>query len=310
MARVSRGERVPAWDTARVHKDGYPVAISLSLSPILGEAGTVMGVSAIGRDVRERRRLEAERDRLLESERTARALAEAAIQARDEFVAVISHDLRNPLAAVKGHLQMIRRRAARGEVPSAEQLVERLDAIQSSITALSAQIDELHDATRLQAGQRLDLQRQPTDLVALARECVLRQQHTSEVHRLCLVCGVEQLIGSWDAARLERVLANLLGNAIKYSPAGGEVLVEVNRDGAWAVISVIDHGLGIPAADLPHIFERYRRGRNVDRQIAGSGLGLAGARDIIEQHGGTISAASREGQGSTFIVRLPLDEHC
>jgi signal transduction histidine kinase len=106
---------------------------------------------------------------------------------------------------------------------------------------------------------------------------------------------------------LERVLAHLLSNAIKYSPAGGQVLVEVAREQDCARLSVTDGGLGIPKADLPHVFERFRRASNVGGHIAGSGLGLAGARDIIEQHGGTISVSSQEHRGSTFVVGLPLN---
>lgn len=237
----------------------------------------------------------------------ARAEAEAATKARDEFVAMVAHDLRNPVAAVKGHLQMLRRRAARGEVPPAEQLVERLEKIEATLMTLSAQVDELHEATLLQAGRALRLRLLPTDLVALAREGVLRQQIASDACRLSFESAVSSLVGTWDAVRLERVLANLLSNAVKYSPAGGDVLVEVSREAGWAVLSVADHGLGVPAADLPHIFERYRRARNVGGRIAGSGLGLAGARDIIEQHGGTITLQSEEGRGSTFVVRLPMD---
>jgi signal transduction histidine kinase len=107
------------------------------------------------------------------------------------------------------------------------------------------------------------------------------------------------------------VLGNLLGNAVKYSPAGGEVAVRVVRERdaggrAWAVVAVRDQGIGIPVADLPHVFERYRRGSNVGGRIVGSGVGLAGARQIVEQHGGTIAVASEEGRGSTFSLRLPL----
>ncbi len=117
-------------------------------------------------------------------------------------------------------------------------------------------------------------------------------------------------MGLWDAARLERVLANLLANAIKYSPTGGPVEVRLRREdtpaGAWAVLEVHDEGLGIPPEDLPHIFERFYRGRNVAATIPGTGLGLFVARQIVAQHGGTITAASTPGQGTTFTVRLPL----
>ena len=159
---------------------------------------------------------------------------------------------------------------------------------------------------KLHAGRRLELHRSPTDLVSLARECVARHQHTSESHRLRFETRIAELVGSWDAARLERVLANLLANAVKYSPSGGAVAVKVSREADWAILSVTDRGIGILAADLPHIVQRFRRASNVARQIAGSGLGLAGARDIVEQHGGTISVRSEEGRGSTFVVRLPL----
>ena len=270
-----------------------------------GQPALLRGVMV---DITERRQAEAERARLYESERAARAEAEAAITARDEFVAVVSHDLRNPLTAVKGQIQMVRRRAARGEIPTAEQLVDRLNTIEASVMALSAQIDELHDATRLQAGRPLDLVLRPTDLVELARDCVVRHQQMSETHRLHFETTVPTLMCTGDAGRLERVLANLLSNAIKYTPQGGDITVQVVRDGNWGVVGVEDHGLGIPAADLPHVFERFRRASNVAGQIAGSGLGLAGARDIVGQHGGTISVQSVEGQGTTFVVRLPLSD--
>ena len=106
------------------------------------------------------------------------------------------------------------------------------------------------------------------------------------------------------------MLGNLLSNAIKYSPAGGEIVVSVAEEGAGerrrAVLSVVDHGVGIPAADLPHVFERFRRGENVTGRFGGSGVGLASVRQIVTEHGGQIDATSVEGQGSAFTVRLPL----
>jgi signal transduction histidine kinase len=260
----------------------------------------------ISRDITETRRADEERARLYDSETRARAAAEAAINARDEFLAVVSHDLRNPLAAVSGNIQLMRRRMARGEVPTAEQLVERLDMIQRGVSALSRQVDELHDASLLQAGRQLDLRLQRTDLVALVRDYVRGLQNTSDSHRFHFHANVGELSGNWDSARLERVLSNLISNAIKYSPAGGEIEIHIGSEDNWAVLSVADEGLGIPAGELPHVFERFRRASNVVDRIAGSGLGLAGSRDIIEQHGGTISVQSQEGEGSTFTVRLPL----
>jgi signal transduction histidine kinase len=121
---------------------------------------------------------------------------------------------------------------------------------------------------------------------------------------------VADLIGEWDAPRLERVLGNLLGNAVKYTPDGGEIRLDVHlEDGAgepWARVAVSDPGIGIPEAEQAHIFERYHRAANVVGRFPGEGIGLAGAKRVVEQHGGTISVASRQGYGSTFTVRLPL----
>jgi signal transduction histidine kinase len=111
----------------------------------------------------------------------------------------------------------------------------------------------------------------------------------------------------WDISRIERVLSNLLGNAIKFSPRGGGIRVSVEVEGECAVLRVADQGEGIPESDLPHIFERFHRGQNVEGRIPGAGIGLAGVRRILELHGGSITAASRVGEGTTFTVRLPLN---
>jgi signal transduction histidine kinase len=236
----------------------------------------------------------------------ARSEAEAAVKARDEFVAIVAHDLRHPLAAVKWHVQVLRRRTRRREPVTGDDLSEFLATIESGIGMLSAQIDELHDAMRLQAGRPLELQTRPTDLVGLAQTVMRQYEGTSERYWFRLETSVPSLTGMWDGGRLERVIDNLLSNAMKFTPAGGEILLRIDRDADWAVLSVEDHGVGIPDADLPHVFERYWRGSNVTGRISGSGLGLSGARGIVEQHGGTISVQTAEGQGSTFTLRLPL----
>jgi signal transduction histidine kinase len=169
-----------------------------------------------------------------------------------------------------------------------------------------ALLDELVDIARLEAGQSLTLERQPTDLVALAEREVAARRRGARRHRITLDTAEPALVGAWDPARIARVLDNLLDNATKFSPDGGKIAVRVAREGASAVLTISDEGLGIPEADLPHIFERFRRGSNVEGQIPGSGIGLAGARQVVEQLGGRISVTSREGGGSTFVVRLPL----
>lgn len=236
---------------------------------------------------------------------TARRQAEEEHQA---FLDAAAHDLKNPLAGIHVQAQLLRRRMRRGAELS--QLEVSVAAIEAAVERTRLIIDELLDVARLRAGQPLEIARAETDLVALARTAIDAQHEMSENHQLRFEATVPQLVGGWDAARLARVLDNLLNNAIKYSPDGGTVTVHVAHEedgsGSWAVVTVRDDGLGIPAADLPYLFTRFRRGRNVAGRISGSGIGLSGAKQIVEQHGGTITVASEEGQWTTVTVRLPF----
>jgi signal transduction histidine kinase len=253
-----------------------------------------------------------ERRALLAEVAAARAREEAD-RLKDEFLAGVSHDLRNPLAAARGTAQVLARRLERRGTVEPAALAEGLAGVVAATGQMAALIDELLDVARLRSGRPLVLERRPADLVALARRTVAGHTAASERHRVRLEAAAAALPGSWDEARLERVLQNLLNNALKYSPDGGEVVVRVWRepgdagDGVtWAAVAVRDRGVGIPAADLPHVFEPFRRGANVEERIRGTGLGLAAARQIVEQHGGRLTVESREGQGSTFTVWLPL----
>jgi PAS domain S-box-containing protein len=254
-----------------------------------------------------RKRAEEERAELLVREQAALADAEAAIRMRDQLVASVSHDLKNPLTAISGQVQVLQLLSARGrdELPP-ERLLESLDAISGTARRMATLINELLDAVHLQAGLPIELRRRPTNLANLAQQVITNHQQATEKHSFRLDGLQSGPIGEWDPDRLERVLDNIVSNAIKYSPNGGEILVEVARDRGWAVLSVQDDGVGIPTADLPHVFERYRRARNVSAKFAGTGLGLAGAKDLIQLHGGSISVTSVEGVGSKFVVRLPL----
>ena len=251
-----------------------------------------------------------ERARLYEAERQARADAQAALEMRDQFLAAISHDLRTPLTAIKGMTQALKRQARQGDPLSPDTALNGLAIIERSATTLTAMVTELVDLSHLESGQLLELDVKPTDLVALARRCVEEAQQTTIAHTIHVEAAADRLTGEWDRDRLSRVLANLLSNAIKYSPNGGEIAVTLAAEGdggaRWARLSVRDHGVGIPTADLPHVFDRFYRGANVAGRIAGTGIGLAGSRQIVEQHGGSIEVASNEGAGSTFTVRLPL----
>jgi signal transduction histidine kinase len=229
------------------------------------------------------------------------------LRTRETFLTALAHDLKSPLTASLGYAQLLQRAAGKAEATGAGRRLGEWAAIVEENTARAvALLDELVDIARLEAGQSLTLERQPTDLVALAEREVAARRRGARRHRITLDTAEPALVGAWDPARIARVLDNLLDNATKFSPDGGKIAVRVAREGASAVLTISDEGLGIPEADLPHIFERFRRGSNVEGQIPGSGIGLAGARQVVEQHGGRISVTSREGGGSTFVVRLPL----
>jgi signal transduction histidine kinase len=236
----------------------------------------------------------------------SRQRVEALVAERDAFLAAASHDLKNPLAAIKATAQFLRRYLERTGGSDPARLATGLATIQETVDRMLGLVNELLDVARLRMGQTLDLDRQTTDLVELARRIVAAQQQATERHRLRVESAVDALVGEWDAARLERVLGNLLENAIKYSPDGGTVVVELAEEDGQALVRVRDQGIGIPLADRERIFEPFQRGSNVGQGIAGTGIGLSGSRQIVEQHGGAISVESEEGAGSTFTVRLPL----
>ncbi len=267
------------------------------------------GMLLFAADITERKQAELERVQLYEAERTARAAAEQAARERDELLAYIAHDLKNPLTALLAATQLLQRRLRGPATIDLERLQRGLGTIEQTAMRLAAQLNELQDVASLQAGQPLDLQWHGTDLVALVERVVAIRQAATEQHQIRIDTPLADLLCICDPFRIERVITNLLANAVKYSPHGGEITVvitrEMNEAADWAMVEVRDHGMGIPAADLPHIFERFYRGQNVAGQ-SGSGLGLASAQAIIVQHGGEVSVASELGQGSVVTVRLPL----
>ena len=233
---------------------------------------------------------------------------------KDAFLAAASHDLKSPLTAIKARAQILERRLRRLDQPELIPIADGLQSVDQTSTRLTGMINELLDVTRLQMGRPLDLDRQLTDLVSLAQQVIGDMQSLSERHTLDVETQAKALVGVWDAARLERVVTNLVANAIKFSPQGGPVTLSLDRqarDGReWAVLSVQDQGLGIPSDELPRVFDRFYRASNVSGKIEGTGIGLSGARQIVEQHGGSITVESTEGRGSRFTVYLPVDGDC
>ncbi len=302
MQRIRRGEPVEPYETVRVAKDGRRLDIRLMVSPVFTADGRLVGASAIAHDITERKQLEQANARLYDE-------AQAALHLRNEVLANVTHDLKNPLAGISALAQVLEVQLRRGREPSREQLSDGLHSIHQRVRDMARQLDELLDVAALDAGQQLELQRQRTELVSLVHRLAVDAQASTTQHEIRVSADSDEILGDWDALRLERVVRNLLTNAIKYSPEGGPIAIAVSyEDGGSrdvALLSIQDEGVGIPAADLPTIFDRFRRGANVSGHINGTGVGLSAVRQIVEQHGGTVAIESREGQGTRVIVRLP-----
>ena len=257
-------------------------------APLVEDADGVAAIMAVAHDVTARRRAERE---------------------REEFLDAVAQDLRNPLTTIKATAQLLRRHVQRSEASERRRLDEGLALVVATATRVTALVEDLTDAARLRGGQPIELRPTVGDLVALARACATQVQAMAPVHAVRADADPPSVVGSWDEARIGRVLVNVLANAVRYSPEGGDVVVRVAREtdggGAWAVVTVADQGIGIPTADLPRVFERFHRAGNVG-SVPGTGLGLAGGRQIVEQHGGSLAIASTEGAGTTVTVRLPL----
>jgi PAS domain S-box-containing protein len=228
---------------------------------------------------------------------------------KDEFIGVAAHELRNPLAVLKGFAEMLVYQTARGKgaklSPWQKEALEEIDTATARLDKLT---EDLLDVTRLQAG-RLVLSRTPTDLVALTRHVMAQRQMTTRQHTLSLDSEHPSLVVEVDRERIEQVLTNLLSNAIKYSPHGGpiELTIREEVEPHAALLSIRDRGIGIPALQQAYIFGRFVRAENARAsEITGTGLGLFLSRELVERHGGRLWFETTEGVGSTFFMALPL----
>jgi signal transduction histidine kinase len=282
---TTRGEQM----ILRNATTGADLPVLVSAAPLRDASGAVTGGLAAFQDISTLKSLE---------------------RIRDDFYAAVSHDLKNPLTIIRAHTQLVQRQVGKLDPALAEPLVRRLTTVIGATGRMNQLLNDLLDHARLQTGEQLDLARQPTDLIALLDRLATEWDRLNDQHHFVVEAAGEALTVTVDPRRFERVLENLLSNAVKYSPPGGLVKLAAwpeEADGrAWVIVAVRDSGIGIPASDLPYVFEPYRRGGNVLGQVSGTGLGLANARRLIEQHGGTIAIASVEGEGTTVTIRLPI----
>jgi PAS domain S-box-containing protein len=292
LARISRGERIEHFETIRVSKHGRLIDISLTVSPIRDSEGRVVGASKVARDISDRKRID-------------KALQEAN-QRKDQFIALLAHELRNPLAPLRNGLHVIR--LAGTDTTAIVQAREMMDRQLSHMVRL---VDDLLDISRV-SQNKMELRRSRVllkDVISSAVETA-RPAIEEAGHELNISLAPEPVYLDADLTRLAQVFSNLLNNSAKYTERGGRIWLAVERQDGDVIVSVRDTGLGIPANDLPRIFDMFSQvDRSVERSTGGLGIGLALVKGLVEMHGGTVTATS-EGQskGSTFVVKLPVLE--
>ena len=295
----------------RVRKDGTQLWAHVTITALRDDDGRLMGFAKLTRDLTEKKRVEAmelaveQREQLLDAERGARMAAQRAMRVKDEFLATLSHELRTPLSAILGWTQIL----LKGQAVRPEDLRRAIEVIDRNARAQVQLIDDLLDLSRIMAGKvRLDLQQvSMPEVVQRAIDSSMPAAEAKDIRVRSLLDPSRTMVSA-DAARLQQVVWNLLTNAIKFTPKGGQVQVLLQRVNSHIELSVSDNGIGIPESFLPQVFDRFsQRDSSSTRAHGGLGLGLAICKQLVELHGGTIRAASPgEGHGSTFFVELPV----
>ncbi len=231
--------------------------------------------------------------------------AQQALRLRDQFLSIAAHELKTPLTALLGNTQLIQRRIARTHTFT-ERDQRVLQVINQQSQRLSRMVEALLDISRIRGGT-LSIERTSVDLSALAERLVDEVQPSLERHSIEIHIPNSPVMVTGDALRLEQVFQNIIQNAIKYTPQGGKIALEITREGDQACVAVTDPGIGIPSKALPNLFRQfYRAGNAQSHHIAGMGLGLYVVREIVALHNGRVEVESTEGEGSTFLVYLPL----
>ena len=294
-----------------VFEDGTVRYIYGKAVPLRNELGNIRGAIGAFIDITERKQSEQEREQLLKREQEARAASEAARSAaeaanriKDEFLAVLSHELRSPLNPILGWSRLLQTRAF-----DSAKTTEALATIERNAKLQAELIEDLLDVSRILRG-KLSLNVAPVDLISIIQAAMETVRLAAEAKSIQMYTWLESGVGVvlGDASRLQQVVWNLLSNAIKFTPQGGRVDIRLERMGSQAQITVSDTGKGIPVDFLPYVFDYFRQAdATTTRKFGGLGLGLAIVRHLVELHGGTVQADSLgEGQGATFTVRLPL----
>ncbi|HEY9761192.1 MAG TPA: PAS domain S-box protein, partial [Trichocoleus sp.] len=301
--RVMETGQVIMFEELVVVPEGNQIFLSAK-APYRDEQGNIIGLIGVSTDITDRKQAEAEREQLLAREKAARETAEAANRIKDEFLAVLSHELRSPLNPILGWCRLLQN----GNLDEAK-TKQALATIERNARLQSELIEDLLDVSRILQG-KLSLTVNPVNLISTIRAAIETVRLAAEAKSIAIKTSLDPEIGlvSGDSTRLQQVVWNLLSNAVKFTPIGGQVTVQLEQVNSHAQITIRDTGKGISADFLPYVFDYFRQADSTTtRKFGGLGLGLAIVRHLVELHGGTVSVDSPgEGQGATFTVRLPL----
>lgn len=306
LQRIREGKRVEHYETIRRRKDGSLIDISLSVSPIRDQEGQIVGASKIARDISESKRAEKERLQLLENERLARSEAEEANRLKDEFLATLSHELRNPLNVILGYAEVL----LRSEEAKRSPFIKRTgEILKRNALAQSQLVRDLLVLSRLHMG-KLSLNSETvsfTDLINNAVETIHVEANAKGL-KIRVEVPEEIMFVYGDPLRMEQVVWNLLNNAVKFTPSGGTITVRLANQDHRAVLQVEDTGQGIDPDFLPHVFEMFRQAdATKSRRQSGLGIGLALVEELVRLHDGSVAVHSAGlGHGAQFTVSLPL----
>jgi PAS domain S-box-containing protein len=304
LARIRRGEKVDHFETIRRTKDGRLLNISLTVSPVRDFTGTIVGASKIARNITDRKQGEQERERLLASEQEARKQAEEANRLKDEFLAVVSHELRSPLNAITGWASLLRT----GRLDK-DRSARAIDTILRNAQTQNQLIGDLLDISRIVSG-RLRLNIRTFQLISVIEAAIEVIRPAADAKQIRLQSFLDPDAGpiAGDPDRLQQVFWNLLSNAVKFTPKGGRVQIRLQRINSHIEAVINDSGVGIEPNLLPFIFDRFKQGdSSSSREHGGLGLGLAIVRHLVELHGGIVTARS-DGldKGAEFTMHLPI----
>lgn len=285
LNQLKAGNSLEHFQTIRIGKNGNLIHISLTVSPVKDGQGKIIGASKIARDI----------TREKEAEATIKELS----RKKDEFIAMASHELKTPLTSMNGYLQLLGRRAIEPNKPFVEKSIRQLEK-------LNALVNDLFDISKIQSG-KLQFTFEEFDILQLVQEILDPIMESNPTFQFHTKLEADVYIEA-DRMRIEQVITNLVVNAIKYSPDSRSIDIELKRKVDELIFMVEDHGIGIDAEHLPHIFNQFFRVQGPSKRISGLGLGLFITREIIERHNGRIWVESEPCKGSRFFFTLPLKQ--